>query len=228
MEKDITLELFNSPDPGSGKTRIMLTEDFGKSSMISAALAIRHANLPYSPVLHDETPTIPYADVEFQIEDSNEAITVQKSIHATMRFPQNPEMETLTFEAALFIGGDDEYDAHIRYTPEFRMNHAELADILHDAYYDASVNEDAFPEWDDLKHERRLFQERMDYLATGILDGRESAFKQALSDYLQRFDPGVMAYPESSVETVTGDRHGKITAVFTPPGLENGNTETQG
>ena len=227
MKNDITLELFHSPDPGSGKARITLTEDFGKSSMISAALAIRHANLPYSPVLDDETPAIPYADVEFQIEDSNEAITVQKSIHATMRFPQNPEMETITFEAALFIGGDDEYDVQIRYTPGFRMNHAELADILHDAYYDGSVNEDAFPEWDDLKHERRLFQERMDYLATGILDGRESAFKQALSDYLQRFDPGVIAYPEYSVETVTGDHHGTITAVFTPPGPENGNTETQ-
>ena len=53
-----------------------------------------------------------------------------------MRFPQNPEMETLTFEAALFIGGDNEFDAHIRYTPGFQMNHAELADILHDAYYD--------------------------------------------------------------------------------------------
>ena len=83
-----------------------------------------------------------------------------------MRFPQNPEMETLTFEAALFIGGDNEYDAHIRYTPRFQMNHADLADILHDAYYDGSVNEEAFAEWEDLKHERRLFQERMDYLAT--------------------------------------------------------------
>ena len=123
-----------------------------------------------------------------------------------MRFPQNPEMETLTFEAALFIGGDNEYDAHIRYTPGFQMNHAELADILHDAYYDGSVNEEAFAEWDDLKHERRLFQERMDHLATGILDGKESAFKQALanerpgqSDHVQRFDPGAMGYPESSV-----------------------------
>ena len=90
MEKDITLELFHSPDPGSGKTRIMLTDDFGKSSMISAALAIRHANLPYSPVLDDETPDIPYADVEFQIEDSNEAITVQKSIHATIEVSAEP------------------------------------------------------------------------------------------------------------------------------------------
>ncbi len=227
MEKDITLGLFNSPDPGSGKARVTLTEDFGKSSMISAALAIRHANLPYSPVLHDETPAIPYADVEFQIEDPDERIAVQNSIHATMRFPQNPEMETLTFEAELFIGGENEYNPHIRYTPGFRMDHADLADILHDAYYDGSVNEDAFAEWDDLKHEQRLFQERMNYLATRILDSKESAFKHALSDYLQRFDPGAMGYPESSVETVTGDRHGKITLLFTPAGPENGNTKTQ-
>ena len=228
MEKDITLELFNSPDPGNGKTKITLTEDFGKSSMISAALAIRHANLPYSPVLYDETPAIPYADVEFQIQDPDEPIAVQNSIHATIRFPQNPEMETLTFEAELFVGGEDEYDAHIRYTPRFQMNHAELADILHDAYYDASVNEDAFAEWDDLKHERRLFQERMNYLATRILDGKESAFKQALSDYVQRFDPGAMGYPESSVETFTKDRFGTITMVFTPAGPKKENTETQG
>ena len=227
MKNDITLGLFNSPDPGNGKARITLTEDFGKSAMISAALAIRQANLPYSPVLYDETPTIPYADVEFQIENPDEPITVQNSIHATMRFPQNPEMETLTFEAALFIGGDNEYDAHIRYTPGFRMDHADLADILHDAYYDASVIEDAFAEWDDLKHERARFQERMNYLATRILDGRESAFKYALSDYLQRFDPGAIGYPESSVKTVTKDRHGTITLVFTPAGPENGNTETQ-
>ena len=228
MEKDITLKLFNPPDPGNGKTKITLTDDFGKSTMISAALAIRHANLPYSPVLHDEPPTIPYADVEFQIEDPKEAIAVQKSIHATMRFPQNPEMKTLTFETALFIGGDNEYEAHIRYTPGFQMNHAELADILHDAYYDGSVNEEAFAEWDDLKHERRLFQERMDYLATRILDGRESAFMQALAAHVQRFDPGVMGYPESSVETVTGDRFGTITMVFTPARPKKENTETQG
>ena len=226
MKNNITLELFHSPDPGSGKASVALTEDFGKSAMISAALAIRHANLPYSPVLYDETTDIPYADVEFQIEDPDEPIAVQNSIHATMRFPQNPEMETLTFEAALFIGGEDEYDVQIRYTPGFQMDHAELIDILQDAYYDASVNEDAFAEWSDLKYERSLFRERMDYLATRILEGRESAFKQALSNYLQRFDPGVIAYPESSVETLTKDHHGTITAVFTPPGLENGNTET--
>ena len=165
------------------------------SVSISAALAIRQANLPYSPVLYDETPDIPYADVEFQIEDPDEPIAVQNSIHATMRFPQNPEMETLTFEAALFIGGENEYDAHIRYAPWFRMDHADLADILHDAYYDASVIEDAFAERDDLKHERALFRERMNYLATRILDSRESAFKHALSDYLQRFDPGAMGHP---------------------------------
>ena len=227
MKNDITLELFHSPDPGSGNARIMLTEDFGKPAMISAALAIRQANLPYSPVLDDETPDIPYADVEFQIEDSDEPIAVQNSIHATLRFPQRPEMETLTFEAALFIGGENEYNPHIRYTPGFRMDHADLAYILQDAYYDASVNEDAFAEWDDLKHERALFRERMDYLATRILEGRESAFTDALSDYLQRFDPGAMGYPESSVETVTGDRHGTITLVFTPAGPENGNTQTQ-
>ena len=228
MEKDITLELFNSPDPGSGKAKVTLREDLGKSSIISAALAIRHANLPYSPVLDDENTNTPYAEVEFQIENRDEAITVQNTIQATMKFPQNPEMETLTFEAALFIDGDDEYDAHIRYTPGFQMEHAELADILHDAYYDGSVNEEAFAEWDDLKHERRLFQERMDYLATGILDGRESAFKRALADHVQRFDPGVMGYPDSSVETFTKDRHGTITLVFTPAGPENGNTGTQG
>ena len=56
------------------------------------------------------------------------------------------------------------------------------------------MNEDAFNEWDDLKHERVLFQERMDYLATRILDGKNNAFKDALSDYLQRFDPGAMGY----------------------------------
>ena len=216
MKNDITLELFHSPDPGSGKARITLTEDFGKSSMISAALAIRHANLPYSPVLDDETPDIPYADVEFQIEDPDEPIAVQKSIHATLRFPQRPEMETLTFEAALFIGGEDEYDVQIRYTPGFQMDHAELADILQDAYYDGSVNEDAFAEWSDLKYERALFRERMNYLATRILEGRESAFQDALSDYIRRFDPGTMGYPESSVKTVTQDRYGTITAVFTP------------
>ena len=83
MENDITLELFHSPDPGSGKARVTLTEDFGKSAMISAALAIRQANLPYSPILYDETPNIPYADVEFQIEDPDEPIAAQNSIHAT-------------------------------------------------------------------------------------------------------------------------------------------------
>ena len=86
------------------------------------------------------------------------------------------------------------------------------------------MNEDAFNEWDDLKHERVLFQERMDYLATRILDGKNNAFKDALSDYLPRFDPGTMGYPESSVKTVTEDRHGTITAVFTPTGPKNGNT----
>ena len=135
--------------------------------------------------------------------------------------------EGIKFEAALFIGGEDEYDALIRYTPGLRMDHTDLADILYDAYYDGSVNEDAFTEWDDPKYERARFQKRMDYLATRILDGRESAFKYALSDYLQRFDPGAMGYPESSVKTVTEDRHGIITLVFTPAGPENGNTQTQ-
>ena len=228
MKNDITLELFNPPDPGNGKTKVTLTEDSGKADMISAALAIRHANLPYSPVLYDKTANTPYAEVEFQIEDWDERITVQNTIQATMSFPDNPEMETLTFETELFVGGEDEYDAHIRYTPGFRMDHTDLADILHDAYYDGSVNEDAFAEWEDLKHQRRLFQERMDHLATGILDGRESAFKQALSDHVQRFDPGVMGYPESSMETFTKDRHGTITMVFTPAGPKKENTETQG
>ena len=227
MKNDITLQLFHSPDPGSGKARITLTEDFGKPAMISAALAIRQANLPYHPVLDDETPNIPYADVEFQIEDPDERIAIQNSIHATLRFPENPEMETFKFEAALFIGGEDEYDALIRYTPGLRMDHADLADILYDAYYDGSVNEDAFTEWDDPKYERARFQKRMDYLATRILDGKDNAFKDTLSDYLQRFDPGAMGYPESSVETVTEDHHGTITTVFTPTGPENGNTETQ-
>ena len=91
------------------------------------------------------------------------------------------------------------------------------------------MNEDAFNEWDDLKHERVLFQERMDYLATRILDGKNKAFKDALSDYLQRFDPGTMEYPESSVKTVTEDRHGTITAVFTPAGPGGGvNRDAEG
>ena len=228
MKNDITLELFHSPEPGSGKAKVTLIEDFGKAAMISAALAIRQANLPYNPVLYDETPNIPYAEIEFQIENPDEPIAVQDSIQATMRFPDNPEMETFTFEAALFIGGEDEYEGHIRYTPGLRMDHADLADILYDAYYDSSVNEDAFTEWDDLKYERARFQERMNYLATRILHGKNKAFKEALSDYLQHFDPGAMGYPESSVKTVTEDRYGTITAVFTPAGPENGNTETQG
>ena len=85
MKNDITLELFNSPDPGTGKAKVTLIEDFGKAAMISAALAIRQANLPYHPVLYDKTPNIPYADVEFQIENPNEPIAVQSSIQATMR-----------------------------------------------------------------------------------------------------------------------------------------------
>ena len=39
MKNDITLELFHSPDPGSGKTRVTLTQDFGKSTMISKKIA---------------------------------------------------------------------------------------------------------------------------------------------------------------------------------------------
>ena len=231
MEKDITLELFHSTDPGSGKANVTLIEDFGKADMISAALAIRQANLPYNPVLDNEPFTTPYAEVEFQIENRDERITIQGSIQATITFPNNPEMETFTFEAALFIGGDNEYEGNIRYTPEFKMDHADLADILYDAYYDDSVNEDAFTECDDLKYERARFQERMNYLATRILHGKNKAFKEALSDHLQRFDPGAMGYPESSVTTVTTvteDSHGTITAVFTPAGPENGNTGTQG
>ena len=40
MKNDITLELFHSPDPGSGKARVTLTEDFGKSAMISEAISL--------------------------------------------------------------------------------------------------------------------------------------------------------------------------------------------
>ena len=227
MKNDITLNLFH-PDPGSGKIQVALTDDFGKAAMISAALAIRQANLPYTPVLDGGGPNIPHADVEFTVDHPEEQIAVQRTIRAKMVFPKNPEMRAQYLSPDILIGGTNEDDPHIRYTPAFHMDHSDLAELLYDAYYDGSVNEDAFYEQADLKYEQVLFQERMEHLATLILDGRNRAFEHSLSYHLGRFDPGAIGYPESRVETASGDRHGTITAVFEPAAPGGGDRGAEG
>ena len=98
------------------------------------------------------------------------------------------------------------------------MEHSELSDLLHDAYYEDSVNENYFHNWDDLKHEQGLFRERMNHLATRILHGGDAAFRDLLASHIGRFYPGAVGYPGSRVEIVTGDFRGTITTVFEPAG----------
>ena len=231
MKKDITNQLFTPPEPGSGKTRVTMSMEDNAAALISAALAIRQSGLPYSMVIEDEDQNAgtPCAKISFQTELGDKHVAQQNVIQVTMSFPENPEMETVRFQASLNLDGDHEGNVHIRHTPGFRMKHGELSDLLYDAYYEESVNEDNFTYRDDLKREQDLFQQRMDHLAILILYGRNAAFGDALASHIGQFDPGAVGYPEFRVETVTEDRRGTITAVFQPAGRAGGvNRETEG
>ena len=218
MEKEATTQLFIQPDPESNVIEVALSEDFGRAHMIGAALAIRTAGLPYQPAppqKNDPTER-PYACVEFQIASKAEGIAVQQTITASLTFPEDPEMEPVDFQAGLFIGGSGDHDAQICHTPGFQMDQRELADILFDAFYEGSVNENHFAEWADLEHEREEFWQRMWNVATTVVNSREETFGKALHEHLMRFDPGLTGYPDSPVETVFSDRVGVLRATFTP------------
>ena len=223
MENEAAIRLFTRQDPGNNVTEVALSEDVGRAHMIGGALAIRNAGLPYQPVLKPEQEREgdrtepPYAWVEFEIESKAVGIAVQQTIPALLMFPQNPEMKPVSFQAGLFIGGFCEYDAQIRHTPGFQMDRGELTDILFDAFYEDSVNEDSITEWDDLKHVREDFRQRMWNTATAILNNQAEAFGKALHEHLMRFDPGLTGYPDSPVEAVFSDRDGTLRATFTPP-----------
>ncbi len=225
MESEATIRLFTQQDPGSNVTKVALSDDFGKAHMIGAALAIRNAGLPYQPALEPGPEPeqekggteLPYAWVEFQIESQAVGIAVQQTIPALLMFPQNPEMKPVSFQAGLFIGGFCEYDAQIRHTPGFQMDQGELTDILVDAFYEGSVNEDSFPEWEDIKHVRRDFWQRMWNVAAAILNSRAEAFGKALHEHLVKFEPGLTGYPDSPVETTFSDQDGTLRVTFTPP-----------
>ena len=222
MEKDTTIRLFEKPQPDSGKRKIAVGGDFGSAVQIAAALAIRTAGLPYQPVMEaDEDPDTPYADVEFTLDNPGDGAAVQKTIRARLTFPERPEMGTQDFEAGLFLGGGNEWDAVIRHTPGFKMDQGELCNLLFDAYYGGSVDEDAYADWDELKYERRRFEDRMWDVATMILGDRSAAFRGALASHVQRFDPGLLGYPESPVEVNLEDRFGTMRTIFTPAGEEN-------
>ena len=223
MENGATIKLFTQQDPGSNVTKVALSEDVGKAHMIGGAMAIRNAGLPYQPVRESQQEReegrteLPYAWVEFQIESKAVGIAVQQTIPALLMFPQNPEMKPVSFQAGLFIGGFSEHDAQIRHTPGFQMDRGDLTDILFDAFYEDSVNEDSLTEWDDLKHVREDFSQRMWNVATAILNSRAEAFGKALHEHLVKFEPGLTGYPDSTVEAVFSDRDGTLRVTFTPP-----------
>ena len=220
MKNQVTNQLFTPPEPGSDKTRVTMSMDDSAAVLISATLAIRQAGIPYSMVIEDEDENsgTPHAEISFQTEHRDTQVAQQNVIQATMSFPENPDMETVHFQANLNLEGGHEADINIRYTPEFQMEHSELSDLLHDAYYENSVNENYFHNWDDLKHEQGLFRERMNHLATRILHGGDAAFRDLLASHIGRFYPGAVGYPGSRVEIVTGDFRGTITTVFEPAG----------
>ena len=81
------------------------------------------------------------------------------------------------------------------YTAGINLEQEELADLLFDAYRN-SVQDDNYSEWDDLKYELRAFRERMEDVATAILDDPQEAFRNRLSNHLTRFAPRPLRWPD--------------------------------
>ena len=200
--------------------------------MISAALAIRTAGLPYQPVLDPEGQTdTPRATVRFHQaagrddgQDGGQGsgppgqIEAQETIPVTMTFPDSPGAAPVRFHAGIRMAGENEWKALIRHVPGFDMPHDDLSDLLFDAYLEGNAHSTQEMHWTDQKMEREYLRRRMQTVATTVLAGPAAGFAEILAKYLAEFTPGIIGWPEERVDTETETDHptGLMSASFSP------------
>ena len=88
----------------------------------------------------------------------------------------DPSREPILLSPTLYLGGSDKWEMLALYTENINLEQEELSDLLFDAYRD-SVQDDNYSEWDDLKYELLAFRERMEDIATAILEDPQEAFR---------------------------------------------------
>ena len=228
--RETTSTLFEPREPGGALAKIVLTEEGGTPKVISAALAIRTAGLPYQPVLDPEGRTgAPRATVRFHQdagqggESPRPGIETREAIPATMTFPDTPGAAPVRFHAGISMAGENEWSALIRHVPGFKMPHDDLADLLFDAYLEGNARSTQEMHWTGRKLERERLRRRMAAIATAVLDGPAEGFAEMLANYLAEFSPGIIGWPEEKVdtETETGHPTGLMSASFNPQPEDN-------
>ncbi len=230
--REITCNLFDPREPSGALAKIVLTEEGGAPNVISAALAIRTAGLPYQPILDPEGQTDTLrATVQFhqsaERDDGQDGgqdsgppsqIEAQETIPVTMTFPDSPGAAPVRFHAGILMAGENEREALIRHVPGFDMPHDDLTDLLFDAYLEGNARSTQEMHWTDRKLEREYLRRRMQTVATAVLAGPAAGFAEMLAKYLAEFTPGIIGWPEERVDTETETDHptGLMSASFNP------------
>ena len=222
--RETTSNLFEPKGPSGTLAKIVLTEEGGAPNVISAALAIRTAGLPYQPILDPEGETgAPRATVRFHQSAGQgggppRPIEAQETIRVTMTFPDSPGAAPVRFHAGILMAGENEWEALIRHVPGFDMPHDDLADLLFDAYLEGNARSTQEMHSTDQKLGREYLRRRMQTVATAVLAGPAEGFAEILAKYLAEFTPGIIGWPEEKVDTETETDHatGLMSASFNP------------
>ena len=222
--REITYNLFDPKGPSGALAKIVLTEEGGAPNVISAALAIRTAGLPYQPVLDPEgqtdtlRATVQFHQAAGRDDGPPSQIEAQETIGVTMTFPDSPGAAPVRFHAGIRMAGENEWKALIRHVPGFDMPHDDLSDLLFDAYLEGNARSTQEMHWTDQKMEREYLRRRMQTVATTVLAGPAAGFAEILAKYLAEFTPGIIGWPEERVDTETETDHatGLMSASFNP------------
>ena len=220
-----TRALFETPGPGSGKTRVAIAEKDSDGLTISAALAIRGSQLPYAPVLPEDRDgytldvSVEFPGMEEPGEPCPETTERVEAITAVITFLDgdlmpDPYRDPEETEAHMVMAGDCEEYIAVRHTPGLDMGHGELAEILQDAYQAGTMLDGAG--WDEVKHQAQALAERMEALAAGILGNPAEAFRMSMERHLDRFFVQGVNAPGERVETRMPHRGGTLTLAFEP------------
>ena len=204
---DTTIEIY-AAQPNDLRQPVAPETTNDEATDLCIAITIRQLTPSLRPVHPYRSPDtqdddVPNVRVYFDLlKERSLSPAVQRvdSLTATLTWldedgEPDPSREPILLSPTLYLGGSDEWEMLALYTENINLEQEELSDLLFDAYRD-SVQDDNYNEWDDLKYELLAFRERMEDVAAAILEDPQKAFRNRLSSYLTRFDPGPLRWPD--------------------------------
>ena len=217
-----TIQLYTKQPGDEGKAPVVIHEPECKAMEMSAALAVRHSGLPYYP-LPRNTPGIPMVRVEFDPPEMMKSISHVDEIPTTLEFVDGtgervPGSETIALSARLMAMGESWNDVGIAHTGGLDMDRDELADLIFDAYREATVVENETMHWKYLRDRLQSLKGITSHAATCILKGPAAAIQEMMEQHMWGFFPYPIPFPEERVQAHLTRVNGKLTMAFTPGG----------